>query len=64
VILQLTQFQIRAAVALVEFKASIMLIVSLWAYDSRVLSVTPSKTWKLLSAVEYHIPGAVKIIMP
>jgi hypothetical protein len=36
-----------------------MLIVSLWAYDSRVLSVTPSKTWKLLSAVEYHIPGAV-----
>jgi Holliday junction resolvase-like predicted endonuclease len=32
-----------------------MLIVSLWAYDSSVLSVTPSKTWKLLSAVEYHI---------
>jgi hypothetical protein len=25
----------------------------------RVLSVTPSNTWKLLSAVEYHIPGAV-----
>jgi hypothetical protein len=34
----------RAAVALVEFKASIMLIVSLWAYDSSVLSVTPSMT--------------------
>jgi hypothetical protein len=34
-------------VALVEFKASIILIVSLWAYDSKVLSVTPSKTWKL-----------------
>jgi hypothetical protein len=34
----------RAAVALVEFKASIMLIVSLWAYDSSVLSVTPSNT--------------------
>jgi hypothetical protein len=28
----------------VEFKASIMLIVSLWAYDSSVLSVTPSNT--------------------
>jgi hypothetical protein len=36
-----------------------MLIVSLWAYDSSVLSVTPSNTWKLLSDVEYHIPGAV-----
>jgi hypothetical protein len=28
-------------------------------WRERVLSVTPSKTWKLLSAVEYHIPGAV-----